>query len=327
MHGQVTGPVYAIYYPVLAAFGVPANLVTVVILSVGRCGLSRCITRYLVWMAMTDLLVIVTGVILNRISVIYFPVRFLSMTPVCSLKIYATYVARDSSVWLTVAFSFDRFVAICCQKFKRKYCTEYMAGVVIGTVCILSCFKNIPWYFVYEPLYVIKGVPWFCSIKSTFFSELIWAMFDWIDRLLNPFIPFLLILAFNALTVRNILATFRIRRRLRSQSNGEKQSDPEMENRKKSIVLLFTISSSFLLLWMTYLVNFLYVRITDNYQFTGFNDPKFILQESGNMLQLLSCCTNTCIYAATQTKFREQFLKMLKYPLNLIIKAVIQRRQ
>ncbi|XP_067837596.1 probable G-protein coupled receptor 139 [Heptranchias perlo] len=322
MHGQVTGPVYAIYYPVLAAFGVPGNLVTIVILSRGRCGLSRCITRYLVGMAVTDLLVIITAVILNRISVIYFPVLFLSITPVCSLKIALIYAARDSSVWLTVAFTVDRFVAICCQKLKTKYCTEKTAAVVIGTVCVLSCLKNIPWYFVYEPLYIIDGVPWYCNIKLSFYSELVWTAFDWIDRILNPCAPFLLMLLLNALTVRNILVANRARRRLRAHSNAENQSDPEMESRRKSIVLLFAISGSFILLWMTYFVNFLYVRITNDYKISGFNDPKFILQESGNMLQLLSCCTNTCIYAVTQSKFREQCMKMMKSPANLMIKIV-----
>ncbi|GCB65894.1 hypothetical protein scyTo_0010026 [Scyliorhinus torazame] len=36
-----------IYYPILAAFGLPANLMTIVILSRGNCGLSKCITAYM----------------------------------------------------------------------------------------------------------------------------------------------------------------------------------------------------------------------------------------------------------------------------------------
>ncbi|XP_072125713.1 probable G-protein coupled receptor 139 [Mobula birostris] len=297
-----------------------SNLTTIVILSRGRCGLSRCITRYLMGMAVTDLLVLITAVILNRLSIIYFPIFFLSTTPVCSLKIAVIYAARDSSVWLTVAFTIDRFVAICCQNWKTKYCTERMARVLIAAVCAVSCVKNIPWYFVYEPLYIIDGAKWFCNIKLSFYSELFWAAFDWIDRILNPCAPFLLMLSLNALTVRNILVANRARRRLRVQNTGDRQNDPEMESRRKSIVLLFTISGSFLVLWTMYVINFLYVRFTDNNYSTGsnFNDPWFILQEAGNMSQLLSCCTNTCIYAGTQTKFREEFINGLKYPLNLI---------
>ncbi|XP_069755520.1 probable G-protein coupled receptor 139 [Narcine bancroftii] len=328
MHGQVTGLAYAIFYPALATFGVPGNLVTIVILSRGRCGLSRCITRYLVGMAVTDLLVLITAVILNRLSVIYFPVFFLSTTPVCRLKIAIIYVARDSSVWLTVAFTFDRFVAICCPNWNAKYCTNKVAGMVIGSICAVSCLKNIPWYFVYEPLYIKDDVPWFCNIKLNFYSELLWTAFDWIDRILNPCAPFLLMSLLNALTVRYILVANKARKRVQLQNTGDKQTDRELDNRRKSIVLLFTISGCFLVLWTTYIVNFLYVRFSHTNYSTGsnFSDPWFILQEAGNMSQLLSCCNNTCIYAGTQRKFRDEIINGLKYPLNLIRKLMRPRK-
>ncbi|XP_067832388.1 probable G-protein coupled receptor 139 [Heptranchias perlo] len=322
MHNPPRGPVYAIYYTVLAAIAVPANLVAIVILSRGRCGLSRCITRYLVSMAVTDLLVIITAVILNRIPGIYFPGSFLSITPVCSLNIALIHASRDCSVWLTVAFTFDRFVAICCQKLKMQFCTEKTAAVVIGTVCALGCFKSVPWYFIHEPTIIINNVPWYCRLRDIRYSSLVWTAFDWSDRLLTPCAPFLLILLLNALTVRHILAASRARRRLRAHSNGETQSDPEIESRRKSIILLFTISGSFILLWMTYVIQFLYERLTNDYKIKGFTDPKFILLESANMLQLLSSCTNTFIYGVTQNKFREQLKITVKYPMNVIDKLV-----
>ncbi|XP_067910385.1 probable G-protein coupled receptor 139 [Heterodontus francisci] len=323
MHAPVTGPIFAIYYPVFAAIAVPANLVAIVILSRGRCGLSRCITQYLVSMAVTDLLVVITAVVLNRIRGIYFPISFLTITPGCSMSAVITYASRDSSVWLTVAFTFDRCVAICYLKLKRKYCNKKTAAVVIETVCALSCVKNIPCYFMYEPLYIMNNVPWFCSIKPIFYTSPHWAAFDWLDRILTPCVPFVLILLLNALTVRHIIAVSRIRRRLRIQSNGENQSDTEMEGRRKSIILLLSISGSFILLWMTYVINLLYVRFTNGNYFAGSNytDPRFILQESGYMLQLFSCCTNTCIYAATQGKFRDELKNAVKYPLTLIWKS------
>ncbi|XP_055502518.1 probable G-protein coupled receptor 139 [Leucoraja erinacea] len=331
MHGRISGPVYAIYYPLLAAIGVPAahvirclsgvhlpeipvirrsseiNLVAIVILSRGKCGLSRCISRYLVSMAVTDLLVVITAVIFNRIIGIYFPFSFMSLTPACTLSTVAIYAATESSVWLTVAFTFDRFVAICCPKLNSIYCTERTAAIVIGTICVLSCLKSVPWYFIYEPQYIVDNKPWFCSVKPSY-NTIGWTVYDWFARILNPGLPFVLILLLNALTVRHILVASRARARLMSQNQGDKQSDAEMESRRKSIILLFAISGSFILLWMTYVVDFLYVQFSKEPYFSGsnFNDPRFIRQESGNMLQLLSSCTNTCIYVVTQRKFREE---------------------
>ncbi|XP_067869936.1 probable G-protein coupled receptor 139 [Heterodontus francisci] len=317
MHAPPRGLAYAIYYTVLAAIAVPVNLVAIVILSRGRCGLSRCVTWYLVSMAVADLLVIITAVILNRIPSIYFSASFLSITPVCSLSIALIYASRDSSVWLTVAFTFDRFVAICCQKLKTKYCIKKTAVVVTGMACSLGCLNSVPWYFIHEPIYIINNVPWYCKLKQIRYTSHIWTAFDWFHRILTPCTPFLLIILLNALTVRHILAASRGRRRFRAPGKGENQRDPEMESRRKSIVLVFAVSGSFILLRMTYVVQFFYERIANDYQIMGFSDPKFILQESGNMLQLLSCCTNTFIYAVTQSKFREELKNTVKYPLNV----------
>ncbi|XP_062917380.1 probable G-protein coupled receptor 139 [Mobula hypostoma] len=314
MHSPPRGLVYAVYYTILAAFAIPVNIVAIAILSRGRCGLSKCITRYLESMAVTDLLVIVTAVLLNRIPGIYFPGSFLSITPVCSLSITLIYAARDCSVWLTVSFTFDRYVAICCQKLKTKYCTESTAALVIGTICAFGCLIDIPWYFLHAPVYVINNTPWYCKLKEIRYTSSMWAAFQWIDRLLTPCLPFFLIIFLNALTVRHILAASRARRRLRVQNTGETRKDPEMESRRKSIVLLFAISGSFILLWLAYVVQFFIERFQVNYKTNGFSDPKFIFLESANMLQMFSCCTNTFIYAVTQRKFREQVTVMVKYP-------------
>ncbi|XP_048475040.1 probable G-protein coupled receptor 139 [Rhincodon typus] len=276
-------------------------------------------------MAGADLLVVISAVIFNRITGIYFPVSFMSMTPACTISTVIIYAATESSVWLTVAFTVDRFIAICCQNLKAQFCTDRTAAVVIGLVGLLSCLKSIPWYFMYEPLYIINNVPWFCNVKSSFYTSVAWTAYDWFARVLNPGLPFLLILLLNALTVRHILAASRARRRVRANSSSrENQSDPEMESRRKSIVLLFTISGSFILLWMTYVVDFLYVKITNESYFSGsnFNEPRFIRQESGNMLQLLSCCTNTCIYAVTQRKFREDLKNAANYTWKRIVKIM-----
>ncbi|XP_072411962.1 probable G-protein coupled receptor 139 [Chiloscyllium punctatum] len=316
MHGPANGSLYAIYYILLAVIGMPANFIAIIILSRGRCGLSRCITFYLVAIAVADFLVITTGCLLNRIPRIYFRYSILSTTPACSLSAVLVYVTRDGSVWLTVAFTIDRFVAICSHSLKTRYCTDKTASQIMGVICALSLIKNIPYYFIYRPLYVLDQVPWFCDIKAIYYSSPAWQAYDWLDRILTPFSPFLLILLLNALTVRHILAASQARKRLQRTQKGE---DQEIANRKKSIVLLFAISLSFLLLWITYVIYFLYVRIKGDAYFNSlnFNDPQYILQETTKVLQLLSSCNNVFIYAVSQSRFREQMKNVLMCPFTV----------
>ncbi|XP_067835142.1 probable G-protein coupled receptor 139, partial [Heptranchias perlo] len=302
-----------IHYPVLAAVGISVNLLAIVILSRGKCGLSKCISRYLVRMAVADLLVVITDVILRRIHAIYFPLSFLEITPVCCLVTVLIFATTTASVWFTVAFTFDRFVTICSEKLKTKYCTEKTAAVVLGTVSVLGCFESLPWYFTLEPAFINNNVPWFCIFKPSFNTSPAWVAFELFHRILTPCVPFCLILMFNGLTVRHILVSSRVRRGLRGRINGENHMDPEMEKRKISIILLFSISGSFILLWVTQVVFYFYQRITNSYDdYFSPTDPLYITERTAGMLQLLSSCTNTCIYVLTQSKFREELKNAVK---------------
>ncbi|XP_067828069.1 probable G-protein coupled receptor 139, partial [Heptranchias perlo] len=296
--------IQTIYYPILAAFGVPVNVVTIVILSRGKCGLSKCVTRYLVAMAAADLLVVIVDLILRQIPIVYRDqFNFLRVIRVCNIHAILLYAATDCSVWYTVTFTFDRFVAICCQKLKTKYCTEKTAAVVLGTVTVLSGLKNILWYFLYTNKYWLSNSPWFCTVSPGVALSLVWTVIELMHYVLTPFIPFLLIVLLNVLTVRHILVASRARRRIRGPSSGESSSDPEMENRRKSIVVLFVISGNFILLWVVFTTCSMLRRL----DYLGYPVPlPTFVTEIGFMLQLLSCCTNTFIYAVTQRKFREE---------------------
>ncbi|XP_048380566.2 probable G-protein coupled receptor 139 [Stegostoma tigrinum] len=304
-----------LYYVILAVIGVPVNLVAVLILSRGKCGLSTCTTCYLVAMATADLLVIITEVVLNRIDDYYFPLNFLKITPVCSVRYVLLRAATDCSVWFTVAFTFDRCIAICYPKLKSKYCTKKAATAILLITGILLCLKNIPIYFRFKPRRIINNVPWRCSNKPSYFTDSRWIGFRKFEKILTPLIPFGLILFLNGVTVRNILLVSRIRKRLKCHS----KRDSETESRRKSIILLFTISGSFILLW------FIYVLYFFNVDDLLSDQPAYVFENVAYMLRNLSCCTNTFIYVITQSQFRKQLKGSMKYPLSFII-ALIRRQ-
>ncbi|XP_067864783.1 probable G-protein coupled receptor 139 [Heterodontus francisci] len=296
------------------------NLVAIVILSRGKCGLSNCTTRYLVAMAAADLLLVITNVILYRIIYYYFPTSFLNITPVSCVILTVSHIAGECSVWFTIMFSFDRFVAICCPKLKTKYCTEKTAAVVLGTTSMLFCLKNVPFYFTLGPGETIDNVPFFCFFKPNLYTEPGWMVYDRFSMVLTPLLPFALILLVNALTVRHIFVASRVRKGLRGQSKGENCSDPEMASRQKSVILLFAISGNFILLWLTYVICILYYTIqTVN---PDDNDSTKIIRQVGIMLANLCCCTNTLLYGVSQSKFREQFKNTVKYPITSLIQII-----
>ncbi|XP_067881301.1 probable G-protein coupled receptor 139 [Heterodontus francisci] len=304
---------------------VTVNLLTIGVLSRGKCGLSKCVTRYLVAMSAADLLVIILDLILRHIPIVYWEqFRLLWSIPVCNIHAVLLYAATDCSVWFTVTFTFDRFVAICCQNVKSKYCSEKMAAVVLGTVTALSCLKNIFWYFMFTRRYWRMNVPWFCFVTLAIVESHVWAAIEFLHNILTPGLPFVVILLLNALTISHILVRSRGRRRLQALRSGETRRDPEMESRRKSIILLLVISANFILLWAV-LMGYTISRRMRDLGYQSVHLPLFLL-ELGFMLQLLSCCTNTVIYAVTQTQFREQLKNVLKYPFTPIVKFIQDER-
>ncbi|XP_067865170.1 probable G-protein coupled receptor 139 [Heterodontus francisci] len=312
-----------IYYPILAIVGVPAGLVTIVIFSRGKCGLSKCITRYLVAMAAADLMVLVFEVILYEIKDAYFPYSFLNYTPICSLNLALLFLSIDWSVWLTVAFTFDRYVSICHQTLRTKYCTDKTATVVITVVCFISSLENVPIFFIYEPREIIDNEPWSCYTKPSFYTVPIWEAYLCFDIIFSPFAPLVLIMLLNALTIRHIIQANRVRSGLRGNNNFGNHTDTEMENRRKSIILLLAISGNLILLWMVVFICAIFVLFADIQMLqTNSNDPFPIAEQSGYMLRCLSSCTNTFIYAVSQSKFRDELKNMIKRPLSLITNLI-----
>ncbi|XP_062905760.1 probable G-protein coupled receptor 139 [Mobula hypostoma] len=273
----------------------------------------------MVAMAVADLLVIIFDVLLYEINDTYFPGSLLDYTPICSLNIALVFAAIDCSVWLTVAFTFDRYIAIGCPKLRGKYCTERTATKVILIVFGLSFVQNIPIFFENEHVYIIDNIPYLCKVKSYLSSLTIWVAYFFVDIILTPLVPFLSVALLNALTTRHILQAARIRKGLRGKGSLEEYNDPEIVNRRKSIILLLSISSCFILLWLVTFVHSICTQIVGvQFMLTDYNDPFATMEHTGYMLQCLSSCTNTFIYAVAQAKFRAAFAKSVKYPFTLV---------
>ncbi|XP_060693508.1 probable G-protein coupled receptor 139 [Hemiscyllium ocellatum] len=271
-------------------------------------------------MAAADFLVVISDVLL-RWLIMYFPVSFLDITYVCSLVTVLIPATTMNSVWLTVAFTFDRFVAICCQKFKSRYCTEKTAAIIIGTVSVMSYLESMPWFFKFESKYIFNNLPWFCITKPVYYTSIYWTLFGVFHRLLSPTLPCIFILLLNTLTIRYVFVVSKARKRLQKDSDREKTSDPEMDKRRKSIILLFAISGSFIILWSPYMACFLYQRIA---LLHGYSPLSRTAGTIAYLLQLLSTCTNTCIYTVIQRQFREQLKTVMKLPFTRMLRSIKQ---
>ncbi|XP_078075218.1 putative G-protein coupled receptor 139 [Mustelus asterias] len=304
-------------YPILVIISIPANLMAIVVLSRGRCGLSKGITCYMITMAIADLLVCIFNVTLEGIFRSHFPYSFLMYTSVCSFITFIEVSSVQLSVWSTTLFTLDRFVAISCPKLKLKYCTRKTATVILAAVSVLSFVMNIPVYFRYEPYSVVANVQWGCRTVKGYVSSPAWIAYKWVASLSVPLLPFPLLLLLNSLTVRHILVASRSRRALKAHGPGEASSDPVLKSRTTTIVLLFAVSGSFMILWTPIVMLDLLFDFTEIRSLEG-DSWLHLTMRITLLMMYCSTCTNTCIYILTQRRFRAEILNMVKYPVILL---------
>uniref|UniRef100_UPI00398E3B14 probable G-protein coupled receptor 139 n=1 Tax=Pristiophorus japonicus TaxID=55135 RepID=UPI00398E3B14 len=297
----------------------PANLLSVVILWRGQCGLSSVVSRYMVAMALGDLMVLLFNAIIHCIFKYHFQTSFLNLTHTCRVIAYMYYVSLRLSGWFTVSFTFDRFVAICCQKLKVKYCTKRTAPMVITVVSVLGFLKCIPVYCEYEPYYMVDNVGWGCRTVSGFAWLPGWRVFQWILSLSSSVVSLPLILLFNCLTVRHIMVASRARRALKGHSRGQSNCDPELENRRNSIILLFAISGSYIVLTVPMAIINICVRVTKMDVFKNQPSLYFAIIVT-TLFQNLSFCINTYLHVLTQRRFRARMKNIMRYPFTAVIK-------
>eukprot|EP00061_Rhincodon_typus_P008110 g30442.t1 len=75
------------------------NVIAIVVLVRGKCGLSKCVTHYLVAIAGADLLVIIFDLILRQVPITYREeFFFLNFIPLCKIHAVVLYAATDCQV-------------------------------------------------------------------------------------------------------------------------------------------------------------------------------------------------------------------------------------
>ncbi|XP_069771702.1 probable G-protein coupled receptor 139 [Narcine bancroftii] len=280
--------------------------------------LSKGVIRYMLTMAVADTMVCVFNVTLGNVFLYHFPRSFLAHTSTCRLGAVIQRSSVQFSVSSTVSFTIDRCIAICCQKLKTKYCTKRIAAVVISTVCVFSFLMHIPAYFQYEPQSVVDGVQWDCSTVIQYYSSPAWQAYRWLSNSFVTYVPLPLLLLLNSLTARHILLASKARKSLKRRGDGEVR-DPEMISRRTSIILLFGISGCFIALWAPAMIIGIFFQFTAVFAF-DVEKSLYLAIRISVLLMYLSSCANTWIYALTQRRFREELMKLLKYPFMVLVR-------
>ncbi|KAH3863616.1 hypothetical protein DPMN_026604 [Dreissena polymorpha] len=301
---------WGIIIPIIGVIGFIGNLLTIIVLF--RIEMKSTTMYFLRVLVVTDTGIIIGCILgLSIISItqlypqnpemhyfthviypyMYTPVNYIVMT------------LQFINVWVTVAVSIERYIAIC-HPFKAVHvCNKRNAFILIGSISFIAIVYNIPRCFAISVTPCIENTIDCFTIVTTIFGktegyEQYYAVYAYM--VIIYIIPLVLLGILNTLLIIELM---RMRRR-RSESTSTILPTPKENSETNMSIVLFLIVVVFILCQTPGLVA--------QFWFLGQNVLTKWICVSNTLFELNSS-VNFLIYTAVGRKFRKVLFKTFKF--------------
>ena len=326
--------------PIFFVVGLIGNMLSAIILT--RPPMRSISTyRYLTVLSFTDSLVLTIGLLRMWLGQLLPGDDVLDRwTWVCKLVNVVGYTVSNFSVWLIVAVTAERFVAVCYPLLAPSVCSRRRSTRIIFAVLAvqLVIHAHFAWTTEVRAAAAAAATPP-DNVSSTLvgtlrqcgassgFETLIDDVWPWIDAAIYSFVPFVVIMALNTMIVRQVIASRRDRGELCQQSTstsltlsrGSTDVSKSTESTRLSVMLL-TVSFAFLVTtfpmnttliatscWTASLPNGI---VTD----LAFAAKLMLVRTVCELLMYVNHSINFFLYCATGQKFRRQLCALWRSP-------------
>ena len=237
---QVLNVLQLYYTPLIVVLGVCGNIASMLVLFLTKLR-GQSSSFYLSALAASD-----TGFLLTQLVGWLEEVKLplFSQPVVCQLTQYVANCCSLTSAWFVVAFTVERFVAVCYPLHRPSFCTVHRAKMVIAALTIISALVNVYALVIIRPIPLEDGQV-VCDIDfGTYPSVGFWLTA--VDMVVSLVLPFLLIVLLNVQIARAI-CRLELVRRMMYVSSAE-HGTPRANSQQKITKMLLIVSSVFLLL-------------------------------------------------------------------------------
>ncbi|CAH1252062.1 GHSR [Branchiostoma lanceolatum] len=290
------------YPPVFASIGISGNILIIVTLIRCRRRLLQPLPAYcyLLALAVSDLLYLVSVLVLSRTlrtMTFHLPDPDWYYGKFCAYNVVVGYTASYASVWTVVAFSVERYIAIC-HPFRNRVGSSLKTTIkVIMAVWLVSFLLALPYHWLVGSRHLTRLVDgrnvtgdWCRPIDRgvTFTLSL-----SWISTIFHFLAPFTLTSVF---AIQIVWAIRMSRSRVKTHARFHPTSQTTLS------YMLVLLSSVALVLLMPIKVLKLYMY------FKGLapTSPQItLLWHSFTLLFDMNSCLNFCLYYLASRKFRK----------------------
>ena len=300
--------IWVFVMPFVLLFGIIGNIFSILVL------LSKSFRHtttgvYLPFTAVADILFLTTGVLEMFEVANIFNAREYNVW-ICRIYKVLHYTAGDISIWLLVAFTFDRFVAVCFPFSKQRVCKWKRAVIASATIAVLSLGKNLHEFWTRGPEYKDNGeLRRICGSQKQYHVFLDYVR-PWIAFTLIMAIPFILILIFNCMIVYSLIKAQWLRNKAAaipasttpSSATGSKNPMSAGTSFRQTTLMCLSISFAFLICIAPSIVLLIGKPYWKYRRNLAYKNAKAI----SNFLALLNHCINFFLYCVTGRRFRQE---------------------
>ncbi|XP_064618627.1 FMRFamide receptor-like [Lineus longissimus] len=284
--------IFAILTIVITPPGLLGNILTITVLT--HKSMRSSTNNYLCALAIWD-----TVVILTALHLISLYILFPTLTYAVPFVYPVGLTAQTATIWITVSFTVERYIAVCHPLKATSMCTIRRARVVLGCVTICSWIYNLPRWFEYT-LDVPPGIP-APMVTTEFGKNIVFKeiYFIWL------YLPVMCIIPLSVLAVLNVFLVRAVResQRQRSDMNVRQSRENNVTIMLVSVVVVFIICQVPALVYnVAYAINQDDVNHVKSY---------FLLSSCRNYLVVVNSTVNFLLYCAFGQKFRRTFIRII----------------
>ncbi|XP_069739676.1 probable G-protein coupled receptor 139 isoform X2 [Narcine bancroftii] len=275
--------------------------------------MSTIARLYLISLAIADTLCLFWGSLIDLSLLWWDPNPFWSSSPWCELLTVLEFGSVFTSTWIVIVFTLERYLVLSRTR-PRQPCSQTRVTVgVILSIALVSHLVAIPAYWIYGSKLQNSTLPnqteqvHVCVYNRSFFSTAV----VWFHTLVSGGIPYVLLILFNVLIGHQLYAASKMFTQEQLKSINGVTTRALM---RKSILILFTISFTFVLLTLPRFVTYCILR-------TAYNRPEHdrddysqlinIFADIAIMLQWLNSAINFLLYCVVSKPFRRELFLVL----------------
>ena len=313
--------------PILFVCGILGNILIFVVLT--RPAMRRVSAYvYFLVLSIVDTIVLFIGLLRLWVArLLMYDIRDQSVW-VCKILSVAGYTVSDYSVWLIVAVTIERFIAV-----SRPLSTvgDIKSGtktrrVMIVMVILFAILFGINAHLLWTTTIEIKGghsnftnltlsQPKCTGAKG--FDVLVNSVWPWVDAVIYSILPLLILFLFNSLIICRVFRANRIRinqlsaHSRKSPSGRSKEPREATDGGRRLTVMLLTVSFAFVITTLPQSAMLIYVPFRPaNLSIDSIMILRLI-QTISELLMYTNHSINFYLYCATGRKFRHQLMRVL----------------